>query len=101
MTYTSTRAAPFTSPGTRLEMLFGEALKQARDKAGMTQAELAKRADVPLRTIQGWEQGRRSPVSPDFFKLVKALNVSADVFATVAEGVTAPPKPRARKSKGK
>jgi transcriptional regulator with XRE-family HTH domain len=86
-------------------MLFGEALKQAREKAGMTQAQLAERAGLSLRTVQSWEQGRRSPVSPDFFKLVKALRVSADTFAVVTEDGPKPPrlkaKPRHRKPKGK
>jgi transcriptional regulator with XRE-family HTH domain len=67
-------------------MHFGEVLKQARERARMTQAALAKASKLSLRTIQSWEQEHRSPVSPDFFKLVRALGVSADAFAGITEG---------------
>jgi transcriptional regulator with XRE-family HTH domain len=83
-------------------MLFSDALKDARKRAGLTQDRLARDSGLSLRTIQSWEQGRRSPVSPDFFKLVKALGVSADDFAGIAED-EAPPEPakpkRPRKAK--
>jgi transcriptional regulator with XRE-family HTH domain len=66
-------------------MQFNEILRRLREKAGLTQAGLAERAGVPLRTIQGWEQAYRCPVSPDFFSLVRALGVSADAFADLAD----------------
>jgi transcriptional regulator with XRE-family HTH domain len=62
-------------------MSFSETLRQLRETAGLTQVQLAQRSGVPLRTIQGWEQGYRCPVSSDFFKLVRALGVPADAFA--------------------
>jgi transcriptional regulator with XRE-family HTH domain len=101
MTYTQTGAATLTSPDKRSEMLFGEALREARERAGMTQAALAERTGISIRTIQGWEQGQRSPVSPDFFRLVNALNVSADTFAVIVEGKEPPQAPPRRGKKGK
>jgi transcriptional regulator with XRE-family HTH domain len=75
-------------------MSFGETLRQLREQANLTQAGLAQRSGVPLRTIQGWEQGYRCPVSPDFFKLVRALGTGADVFADpVIKGEKDPGKP--------
>ena len=65
-------------------MHFGELMSRLRQGAGLTQASLADRAGLSLRTVQSWEQGRRAPVSPDFFKLVAALGVSADAFAGIA-----------------
>jgi transcriptional regulator with XRE-family HTH domain len=65
-------------------MTFNEILRTLREEAGLTQAGLAEKSGVPLRTIQGWEQGYRCPVSPDFFKLTGALGVSADRFAEVS-----------------
>jgi transcriptional regulator with XRE-family HTH domain len=62
-------------------MSFGQRLRSLREKAGLTQAALAELAGVPLRTVQGWEQDYRCPVSPDFFKLARALGVSADEFS--------------------
>jgi transcriptional regulator with XRE-family HTH domain len=77
-------------------MHFGDVLKEARQRARMTQAELAKASGLSIRTLQSWEQGHRSPVSPDFFTLIKALKVSADIFSGITEGGRRPPK-RARK----
>ncbi|ASK27514.1 helix-turn-helix domain-containing protein [Neisseria chenwenguii] len=37
-----------------------EAVK-ARHKTGMSQSEFAKVLGVSVRTLQGWEQGRRQP----------------------------------------
>jgi transcriptional regulator with XRE-family HTH domain len=77
------------------KMSFGEALRRFREKAGMTQAALADKSGIPLRTIQGWEQDYRSPVSADFFTVAYALGVSADVFAKEFE--TKPRKGRGKR----
>lgn len=79
-------------------------IQQFREKKGMTQAALAERAGVSIRTIQSWEQGYRAPVSPDFFKVVKALGVSADEFAEavmVKRAEKKGKKPAVKKGKGK
>jgi transcriptional regulator with XRE-family HTH domain len=62
-------------------MNFAEVLQRLRESAGLTQAGLAEKAGLSLRTVQSWEQGRRSPVSPDFFKLIQALGVDCREFA--------------------
>jgi transcriptional regulator with XRE-family HTH domain len=77
-------------------MPFNETLQNLREAAGLTQAALAEKSGVPLRTIQGWEQGYRCPVSEDFFRVVAALGVSADSFA---EGVVSPNGTGGRKRK--
>ena len=43
----------------RYEMKNGERLKQQRELMQLTQAELAKRSGVDLRSIQSYEQGLR------------------------------------------
>lgn len=35
--------------------------KAAREAAGLTQAAMAERMEIPLRTIQDWERGKRTP----------------------------------------
>ncbi|WP_237168269.1 helix-turn-helix domain-containing protein [Paracoccus shandongensis] len=40
---------------------FGEALRDARGQAGLTQEELAHRADVSVRFISFLETGKRQP----------------------------------------
>jgi len=37
-------------------------LKTVREKCGLTQQELAKQLDIPLRTLRTWEQGSRVPL---------------------------------------
>jgi transcriptional regulator with XRE-family HTH domain len=59
-------------------MRFGEMLKQARVKAGLTQAALAERLRLPLRSIQNWEQGHRVPRMRTVATLSKALGVPQD-----------------------
>jgi transcriptional regulator with XRE-family HTH domain len=86
-------------------MGFAETMRRLRAETGLTQAALAERSGIPLRTIQGWEQGYRCPVSPAFFQLTKALGVSCAAFAE-CEGVQADgdepvTKPGARKGAGK
>ncbi len=36
-------------------------IKEARQQAGLTQSEMAKDFEIPLRTLQHWEKGDRLP----------------------------------------
>lgn len=59
-------------------MIFGKRLKEARQKKGLTQEELAKQIGVAKSTLTGYEKGNREP---DFFKIKKLteiLDVNAD-----------------------
>lgn len=50
-------------------------IKQARTEAGLTQREMSDALGIPLRTIQGWEEGTRTP-APWIEKLiVKELKI--------------------------
>ena len=42
-------------------MSFGARLKEARNRAGLQQKELAARSGLSLRTIQNWEGDKRRP----------------------------------------
>jgi len=44
----------------------------ARDKARLTQAELARRAGVPASMVSAYEHGRRQPTMPTLLRLLKA-----------------------------
>jgi DNA-binding transcriptional regulator YiaG len=39
-------------------------VKKLREQSRMTQAEFSEFLKIPIRTIQEWEQGRRTP--PDY-----------------------------------
>lgn len=41
-----------------------KSIKEARLEAELTQAKMADFIGIPLRTIQDWERGRRTP--PDY-----------------------------------
>lgn len=42
-------------------MKFGDQLRKAREKAGLTQAQAATRWGVSKRTVEHWEKGQRLP----------------------------------------
>jgi transcriptional regulator with XRE-family HTH domain len=82
---------------TEWERTMSVRLKQLREAAGMTQAELAKAAGVPLRTYQTWEQGVRTPLIDAAAKVAEALDVSLDELA----GIGVPPRKRRHNTKEK
>lgn len=56
-------------------------LKEARERAGLTQKELSERSGVNLRTIQDYEQGRKSINKAQgltLYRLANALNVTIE-----------------------
>ena len=62
-------------------MTFGEKLRQLRERADMTQEQLAAASGVNLWTIRGYEQGRREPNWKGLIVLARALGVPAEEFA--------------------
>ncbi|HEY9040016.1 MAG TPA: helix-turn-helix transcriptional regulator [Roseovarius sp.] len=55
---------------------FGDRLAGARELAGMTQAELAKRLGVKKKTMEDWENDVRDPRAMRLSMLAGLLNVS-------------------------
>jgi transcriptional regulator with XRE-family HTH domain len=61
----------------------GGILRSAREAKGMTQAALAERIDVSIRTIIAIEKNKRNPTYDVLYRLIHALDISADrVFDT-------------------
>lgn len=56
-------------------MTTGERIKAARKKAGMTQAELAAKLDVPFQSISQWERDIRKPKYETIEKIAHALGI--------------------------
>jgi len=72
-------------------------LQAARLAAGLSQSQLARAAGVPVGTLQGWEQGRRTPLADVLPRLVGALGCQyADIL-----GPPEAPAPAAPKKKGR
>jgi transcriptional regulator with XRE-family HTH domain len=59
-------------------MGFGDVLKTMREKAGLSQSQLAERAGIPVQSIQNWEQGHRVPRSAVLLTLARAVGVPVE-----------------------
>lgn len=59
----------------RLAAAFGAALRQQRELAGLTQEQLAERADVSARFVSFLETGKRQPS----LSAIEALSTALDM----------------------
>lgn len=57
---------------------FAANLKRCRERAGITQAELARRTELDATTISFFERGKRTPRLDTLVKLTGALDCRAD-----------------------
>ena len=55
---------------------FGDRVAGARERAGMSQSELAKRLGVKLKTLKGWEDDLSEPRANKLSMMAGLLNVS-------------------------
>jgi transcriptional regulator with XRE-family HTH domain len=77
---------------------FGSRLRELREKAGLTQTQLADVAGVRRGAIARWERGDREPGWSNILALANALGVSCEAF-TVEPAEQLPAKPgRPRKA---
>lgn len=58
--------------------MFGKKLRLLRKKAGITQANLAKKLGISPSTVGMYEQGRREPDSAMLVKIADTFDVSVD-----------------------
>ncbi len=73
--------------------VFSLRLRELRDAAGWTQAELASRSGVSERAVAQWERGIRQPSWEHVIALADALGVSTEAFRQEPT----PPIPEKRK----
>jgi transcriptional regulator with XRE-family HTH domain len=62
-------------------MRLAEKLKELRNRAGLSQSELARASGLSLAAIQDYEQDRREPRFPSLVKLAAALGTDCRAFA--------------------
>ena len=55
-----------------------EKIKDLREKAGYSQAQLAKKLDVTRSSVNAWEMGLSAPTTQYIVALAKLFHVSAD-----------------------
>lgn len=65
--------------------MFGEVLRRAREKAGMTQEKLAFDADIDRTYISRLENDRMSPTLDTLFRISDALGVPAATLVARAD----------------
>ncbi len=75
-----------TTPADKGETMGKRLIRLRKAMNNLSQAGLARLANVPLGTIRNWEQDRRVPRLDTAAKVAKALNVSLDL---IAQGVEA------------
>lgn len=71
---------PLPREGDAFHRAFGDAVRVARDRAGMTQDELAKAVGLTRTSITNIEAGRQRPLLCQAFDLAQTLSVSLDVL---------------------
>ena len=81
-------------------MNFGQKLQHLRNRAGLSQSQLADKAGISIKTIQSWEISRRTPRWIHLLaKLAEGLNVPIETLvpddAQNEVGKSTPKKPRA------
>ncbi len=88
-------------------MSFGQHMRALRGDAGLTRAELARGAGVPVSTLRNWENDRGFPHLAALRRLAEALGVPVERLAEGVEDLAgdepeaAPEKPeRTRKETG-
>jgi transcriptional regulator with XRE-family HTH domain len=72
-------------------MRFMDRLKELRDKAGLTQQQLAEQSGIPIGSIRNHEQGHRVPSWGSVVKLAKTLGVTCEAFSECLEVQDEPP----------
>ena len=63
----------------------GEAIRQTRVEAELTQEELADRAGTDIRQIGGFERGVRNPSYATLLRLACALETRVGALASLAD----------------
>lgn len=69
------------------EAVFGARLREARERQGLSQAELADRSGMQPSAIAHFEANRRKPSFENVRRLAKALSVTADYLLGVQAAV--------------
>ena len=59
---------------------FGDRVAGAREKAGMSQSQLAKRLGIKLKTLKAWEDDQSEPRANKASMMAGLLNVSHNLF---------------------
>ena len=68
-------------------MTTGQQIKAARQKAGMTQAQLAEKLGIPYQSIGQWERNARNPKLDTLKRIADALNITVQELVGIPKWV--------------
>ena len=60
-------------------------IRYLRDKAGMTQTDLAKRLGISRSAVNSWEMSLSSPSLSNIVEMMQIFHVSADYLLSVSD----------------
>ena len=63
-------------------------IKELREKAGHSQAQLAKRLDVTRSSVNAWEMGLSTPTTQYIVAMCKLFHVTSDYILGIESGLT-------------
>jgi transcriptional regulator with XRE-family HTH domain len=78
--------------------LFAPRLRELRDRAGLTQKQLAERSGLSQNAVSQWESGIREPSWGAILALADALGVDCRAFQEPPASTPAPKRGRPRKA---
>ncbi|MGN0706937.1 MAG: helix-turn-helix transcriptional regulator [Faecalibacterium sp.] len=58
--------------------MISEKIKELREKAGLSQAQLAKKLDVTRSSVNAWEMGLSTPTTQYVVDMARLFHVSTD-----------------------
>lgn len=71
----------------------GRRLQRFREAAGVSQAQLAQAAGVPLGSVRNWEQDRNVPQLHAAARMAQTLGVTLDDLVAGVADMVPPPTP--------
>lgn len=73
-------------PRSSFHLAFGRAIREIRHELGISQEELALRADIQRSYLGGIERGERNPSLTNIVKIARTLEVPPSEILRRAEG---------------
>ena len=73
------------APRSSFHLAFGRAIREIRHELGISQEELALRADIQRSYLGGIERGERNPSLTNIVKIARTLDVAPSEILSRAE----------------
>lgn len=68
-------------------MTTGARIRSARQKAGITQAELAQKLGIPYQSVSQWERDTRNPKIETLQRIADALDTPVEVLLGIGDSI--------------